>query len=115
MTIFHIAATSILAWLLSLAFIGAALGNALGGTAIQADFKRWGYPAWWNFVTATIELFGAILIFVTETRIWGLALLGLVMISALATLVWRREYKHLAPGLILTALIIFESGLGFIH
>ena len=53
MTILQIQVASAMAWLL--AFAGAGLFNAIGGAAVQAEFIRWGYPAWWNFVTAAIE------------------------------------------------------------
>ena len=111
MTILQIPAESSMAWLLAFAFAGAGLFNAMGGEAVQAGFVRWGYPPSWNFVTAAIEMLGAALIVFPETRIWGLALAAMVMIAALATVIWRREYRHLLPGVALTALIGIELAL----
>ena len=96
---------NVVAWLLALAFIGAGIGNAAGGAAIQAQFQRWGYPAWWNFVTAAVEVLDAVLIVFPETRILGLALGAVVMIAATGTVIWRREYKHLLPCAVFTVLI----------
>jgi uncharacterized membrane protein YphA (DoxX/SURF4 family) len=104
-----------MAWLLAVAFAGAGLFNAIGGAAVQAEFLRWGYPAWWNFVTAAFEMLCAALIAIPETRVWGLALGAMVMMSAIATVIWRRDYQHLPPGVALAALIGIELALVVVH
>jgi len=68
MSIFHISVVNVVAWILALAFTGAGIGNAAGGAAIQAQFQRWGYPAWWNFMTAALELLDAVLIVFVPRR-----------------------------------------------
>ena len=105
MSILHVSTVNAAAWLLALAFTGAGIGNAVGGAAIQAQFKRWGYPAWWNFVTSALEVLDAVLIVLPETRIFGLVLGAVVMIAATATIISRREYKHLPPCMVFLALI----------
>jgi hypothetical protein len=115
MTILQIPVASALAWLLAFAFAGAGLFNAIGGAAVQAGFIRWGYPAWWNFVTAALEVLSAVLIVLPETRIWGLALGAMVVIAAIATVTWRGEYMHLPPGVVLVALIGIELALVAVH
>ncbi len=111
MTILGIPLASAMAWLLAFAFAGAGSFNAIGGAAARAEFIRWGYPAWWNFVTAALEVLGAALIVFPETRIWGLALVAMVMIAAIVTVIWRREYKHLPPAVALATLIGIELAL----
>ena len=111
MTILGIQVASAMAWLLAAALAGAGLFNAIGGTAVQAEFIRWGYPAWWNFVTAALEILSAALIVLSETRIWGLALGAMVLISAMATVIWHRDYAHLPPGVALAALTGIELAL----
>ena len=115
MTIPAIPLASAMAWLLAVAFAGAGLFNAIGGAAVQAGFVRWGYPAWWNLVTAALEMLSAALIVLPETRIWGLALGAMVLIAAMATVTWRREYMHLPPGVALAALIGIELALVVVH
>jgi hypothetical protein len=115
MTILQIPIASAMAWLLAFAFAGAGLFNAIGGAAVQAQFLRWGYPAWWNLVTAALEMLCAVLIVLPETRIWGLALGAMVVIAAIATVTWRREYMHLPPGVALAALIGIELALVIAH
>lgn len=111
MTVLQIPLASAMAWLVAFACAGAGLFNAIGGAAVQAEFVRWGYPAWWNFVTAALEVLGAALIVLPEARIWGLAICAMVMIAAIVTVAWRREYKHLPPGVALAALIGIELAL----
>jgi DoxX-like family len=115
MTILQIPVASGIAWLLAIAFAGADLFNAIGGAVVQTNFLRWGYPAWWNFVTAALEMLSAALIVVPETRIWGLALGAMVLIAAIATVTWRREYAELPPGVALAALIGVELAVVFVH
>jgi hypothetical protein len=115
MTIFQLSIANLIAWLLAVAFIGAGLFNAVGGAAVRAQFQRWGYPAWWNLVTAAFDGLGGALIFLPETRSWGLALGTMVLIAAIATVLWRREYRHLPPGVALAALIGIELALAVVH
>jgi hypothetical protein len=75
------------------------------------QFLRWGYPAWWNFITAALETLSAALIVLPETRIWGLALGAMVLIAAVSTVTWHREYEHFPPGVALAAL----TGIGDKH
>jgi DoxX-like family len=111
MSILQISIVSAIAWLLAIAFIGAGVYNAVGGAVVQAQFLRWGYPAWWNFITAALETLSAVLIVLPETRIWGLALGAIVLIAAVSTVTWHREYQHLPPGVVLAALTGIELAL----
>ena len=47
----------------------------------------------------------------SETQIQGLALPAMVLIAAIATLTWRREYGDLPPGVALAALTGIELAL----
>ena len=111
MPILQIPIASAIAWLLAFAFTGAGIFNAMGGAVVQAQFLRWGYPAWWNFITAALEMLSAALIVLPETRIWGLALGAMVLIAAVSTVTWHREYQHLPPGVALAALTGIELAL----
>lgn len=115
MPILQIPIASILAWLLAFAFAGAGIFNAMGGVAVQARFLRWGYPAWWNFLTAALEILSAALIILPDTRIWGLAVGAIVLIGAISTVAWRQDYKHLPAAGGLAALTCVELALVFVH
>ena len=58
--------------------------------------------------SAALETLSAALIVLPETRIWGLALGAMVLIAAVSTVTWHREYKHLPPGVALAALTGIE-------
>lgn len=60
-------------------------------------------------------MLSAALIVLAETRIWGSALGALVFVAAIATLISRREYRHLPPGVALAALIGIELPLVVAH
>ena len=104
MTLFGLSATTLLAWLLALAFAGAGVVNVAGSAATKASFVRWGYPSWWNLVTGGLELLAAALIAIPAVRVAGLGLGGAICVAAVATVVRHKDYGHVAPALVLTAL-----------
>ncbi|MCB4768321.1 DoxX family protein [Ancylobacter sp. Lp-2] len=98
-------AAEIGAWLLAGFFILGSFGNAFASDAIISDYVRWGYPAYFRFVTATLELAAAVLIMRRATRLAGLALGAAVMAAALGTVLLHGEYTHaLAPLVVLMLL-----------
>jgi hypothetical protein len=115
MTLFGIAAATLVAWplalALALALLGAGVVNAIGAGAIKDDFVRWGYPRWWNLVTGALEVLAAALIALPATRAAGLGLAAVICIAAVATVVWKGEYGHATPGVVLTALSALDLAL----
>jgi hypothetical protein len=111
MILFGISAAILLAWLLALAFLGAGVVNAVGSAAIKDNFVRWGYPRWWNLVTGGLEVLAAALIAIPATRVAGLMLATVICIAAVATVLRHKDYGHLAPGLVLTALAAVDLAL----
>lgn len=92
---------SVLAWLLAAFFIVGGLGNIFATEAIQADYARWGYPAWFHYVTGLLELVAAGLL-VTSTRRLGASLAAAVMIGAAGTVLLHGEWAHaIAPVVVL--------------
>jgi hypothetical protein len=104
MTLFGISAATLLAWLLTLAFLGAGLVNAASSAAIKDDFVRWGYPSRWNLVTGGLEVFVAVLIVMPITRIAGLVLGAAICVAAVATVIRYKDYGHVTPAVVLTVL-----------
>jgi len=111
MTLFGIPAATLLAWLLTLAFFGAGVVNAIGSGTIKDDFVRWGYPRWWNLVTGGLEVFTAALIATPVTRVAGLALGAAICVAAVATVLRSKDFGHLPPGVVLTALSALDLAL----
>jgi len=111
MTLFGISAATLLAWLLAFAFLGAGVVNAAGSAAIKEDFVRWGYPRWWNLVTGGLEVLVAALIAMPTARVAGLMLGAAICIAAVATVVRHKDYGHVAPVVVLTALSAVDLAL----
>ena len=111
MTLFGISPATLLVWLLSLAFLGAGIVNAVGSAAIKDDFVRWGYPRRWNLVTGGLEVEVAALIAIPAARVVGLMLGASICIAAIATVVRFKDYGHVAPVVVLTALSALDLAL----
>ncbi len=86
-----------LTWVLVVAFAAAGVMNAVGSPPTRESFVRWGYPAWWCWVTGATELLVAALAAWPPTRAAGLTLGGLVIAVAVITVSRHREFLHLAP------------------
>jgi hypothetical protein len=98
---------SILATIAAVLFAVAGVVNLAGPGAVKRDFARWGYPAWFRLLCGAFELLSAALLLGQQTRVLGLTLAGAVMVGALFTLLRNREpFRHLAPALIFSALIV---------
>jgi hypothetical protein len=93
---------SILAMIVAVLFAVAGVVNLTGRGAVKRDFARWGYPAWFHLLCGALEL-----LLGQRTRVVGVTLAGAIMIGALFTLLRNREpFRHLAPALIFSALIV---------
>ncbi|MEM5424450.1 DoxX family protein [Paraburkholderia sp. BR14263] len=84
-------------WLLAAGFFGAGLFNAIGTSASQSDYARWGYPRWWGRLTGALEMLSAVLIALPATRMIGLALGALIIAAAVLTVLRHRDFSHLVP------------------
>lgn len=106
---------SILAWLLAGFFVVGAVGNLMAPTPIAEDYRRWGYPDGFHFITGTLELVAAILLALRRFRLAGVGLAAALMGAAVLTVLIHREYGHaIAPGIVLvvTALVGLGSARG---
>ncbi len=100
-------------WLLVAAFFGAGLFNAIGTSATQDSFARWGYPRWWCRVTGGLEMATAILISFSATRRVGLVLGAIIIGAASITVLRGRELlHHIAPLTLFVALLVLVAVIG---
>jgi hypothetical protein len=96
---------SILLWIV-IALLGViGLIHIAGISAIRASYQIWGYPRGFYHVTGVLELLAAVLLAMTQTRLWGAALGALICLAAAATLLRSRQLSHLPAPLLLLACI----------
>ena len=106
---------SVLAMIVAVLFAVAGVVNLSGLGAVKRDFARWGYPAWFQLLCGALELLSAALLLGQQTRVFGLALAGAIIIGALFTLLRNREpFGHLAPALVFSALIVVTAMVRFL-
>jgi hypothetical protein len=103
----HFILNQILPWSLAAFFtLGGAINVVAPGSTV-AEYKRWGYPDWFHFVTGGLEFATAGLLAVGTTRVLGVGLGAAIMLAAAATVVFRREYAHAAaPAVVLLLLAV---------
>ena len=85
-------------------FVVGSLSNIFAPGSIYEEYLKWGYPRWFHFVTGSLELTTAVLLFRAPTRLFGSALGCTVMLAALATCVIHGEYGHGVPPLVAATL-----------
>lgn len=81
-----------LTWFLCILFLIGAISNGFAPEKIRDSYARWGYPEWFPYVTAGLELAVAIMLFFPATRLLGAGLGMMIMVAAAATLLRHREY-----------------------
>lgn len=89
---------------LSAFFVVGSLSNIFAPGSIYGEYLKWGYPRWFHFVTGSLELTAAILLFRAPSRPLGAALGCTVMLAAVATVIIHGEYGHAVPPLVVAAL-----------
>ncbi|MFD2439942.1 DoxX family protein [Paracoccus kondratievae] len=83
------------------------LGNLFLSAENEAAYARWGYPGWFHYLTAALELSAALLILYSPSRIYGAALGACVMAAAALTTLGHGEYAHgVAPLVVLAVALI---------
>lgn len=83
------------------------IGNIFVSPDIAEDYRRWGYPNGFHYLTGGIELTTAGLLALRRTRLWGVMLGSGVMLAAAGTVTVHGEYSHaVAPLIVLTLLLL---------
>lgn len=95
-------------WLVAAFYILAGVGPLANMKKSSAQYVGWGYPAYWPYVTAVMEVAVGILLFLPQYRMAGVALGIAIMLVAIGTVVRAKEYSHAVPPAvvaIVTALV----------
>lgn len=97
----------VLAWPLAAFFLFGAYGNAFLSDEYAAAYARWGYPDWFHYLTAALELSAALLLIARSTRHYGAALGAMVMAAAALTTIMHGDYDHTtAPAIVLAVSLL---------
>ena len=102
----------VVAWLpvaLGVVMIGAGLVNFVGPGPVRASFDRWGYPRGFHRVTGSLEVAGGALLLAPATARIGAAAIAVILVAAVATLVWHRDWTHLPGAVLLTGVAVFVA------
>jgi hypothetical protein len=94
----------VLPFVLAAFFVVGSLSNIIAPGSIYGEYLKWGYPRRFHFVTGSLELTAAILLFRAPSRLLGAALGCIVMLAALATVIIHGEYGHAVPPLVAATL-----------
>lgn len=97
-----VSASRVLAWLLAAFFLFGAYGNFFISDENAAAYAAWGYPVWFHYITAALELAAALLLLRVGSRPYGAGLGALVMAAATLTTLVHADYGHaIAPSIVL--------------
>ncbi|CAB3774340.1 DoxX family protein [Paraburkholderia humisilvae] len=100
----------VLAWALAAFFFLGFFINTFAVKRVGPDYKRWGYPDGFRFVTGVLELAVALLMLTAATRPYGLLLGCGIMVAAVATVAYHREYQRGVPALVVLVLMFIVAG-----
>ena len=99
--------SSVLAWLLAAFFLFGAYGNTFISEENAAAYLAWGYPGWFHYITATLELAAGLLLLRTALRPFGAGLGALVMAAAALTTLVNADFAHtIAPSIVLVVSLV---------
>lgn len=99
-----------LAWLLAAFFLFGAYGNTFISEENAAAYAAWGYPGWFHYITAILELAAGLLLIRAISRPYGAGLGALVMAAASLTTLLNADYDHaVAPSIVLLVSLVVLS------
>jgi hypothetical protein len=94
-----------LAWALAAFFVLGFFINTFAVSKVGPEYKRWGYPDWFHFVSGGLDLVVALLLSATLTRPFGVLLGCAIMLAAMTTVIYHREHKRAVPPFVVFVLL----------
>ena len=86
--------------MLALEFVGVSSAKLMGKPEMVALFTAVGIGQWFRYVTAILELTGAVLVMVPKTRRIGATLLATIMLGALTAHLFILHVPPTTPGVL---------------
>lgn len=99
------AAAPLVAYVLCAIFFVAGFVHYLGLGDIPARFQQWGLARWWHVPTGLVEIGGAVLLAVPQTRPLGFAVLLLTAGVLAVAMVRARAFRQSAAPLLVATVL----------
>lgn len=80
--------------------------NLFGGAVTTRLFEQWRYPGLFRRVTGALELLSAALLSFPATRLFGVAMAGIIGFFSVVTLLNHRQYGWSVPAMLLLAAVV---------
>ena len=90
-------------WSVANAFAVSALVHLAGLRKLRVAYADWGYPRNFHRVVGGSNLIASAFLATPQTRIWGVALAGMILFIAVVTLLNHGRYAYAVPGMVLMA------------
>src|ERR1700742_1896052 len=85
--------------------VSAAL-HLYGPAFLRARYRRWRFPSNAHLVIGTLEFLAALFLSNPITRIWGVALAGLITFVTIVTLLNHGKYGYSLPAMLVLAALV---------
>ena len=77
-----------------------------GPVFLRARYRRWRFPANTHLIIGVLNLLAALFLSNPITRIWGVALAGLITFVTIVTLLNHGKYGYSVPAMLVLAALI---------
>ena len=77
-----------------------------GPAFLRARYRRWRFPANTHLVIGTLDLLAALFLSNPITRIWGVALAGVITFVTIVNLLNHGKYGYSIPAMLVLAALI---------
>jgi hypothetical protein len=83
--------------------------HLVGPAFLRARYRRWRFPANAHLVIGVLNLLAALFLSNPITRIWGVALAGLITFVTIVTLLNHGKYGYSVPAMLVLAALVPAS------
>jgi hypothetical protein len=80
--------------------------HLVGPVFLRARYRRWRFPANAHLVVGVLNLLAALFLSNPITRIWGVALAGLITFVTIVTLLNHGKYGYSVPAMLVLAALV---------
>jgi hypothetical protein len=94
------------AWSLAVILALTGLVQLAGLRFVRQAYENWEYPRGIHRVAGSLEIVAAAFLVMSPTRVWGVALAGMILFVAVVTLLSHRQYLAALPGMIMMAALV---------